>query len=142
MDEKGPSKIRILHIEDDIEFAESNAFLMGDEFVFSFISTLADTYGEIERFGPDIIYLDLDLSGVGTGAGQEEGISLLQNLREDGKVDIPIVIISSHTSRSLIAQCIDLGASYFTSKPVNITNLKWITRTFAGKGVVDETEQL
>ncbi|MDP4537820.1 response regulator [Alkalimonas collagenimarina] len=60
------------------------------------------------RDGVDVIFLDLELPDT-------KGISLLKQIKEAG--NIPVVIITSHSTRENLEQAMQAGATAFVTKP-------------------------
>lgn len=60
---------------------------------------------------PDLILMDVVLPGL-------DGFGVLKQLREqEGKVP-KVILISAFCSDSVVSEAVDLGASYFLTKPV------------------------
>ena len=61
---------------------------------------------------PDLILMDVVLPGL-------DGFGVLKQLREqEGKVP-KVILISAFCSDSVVSEAVDLGASYFLTKPVS-----------------------
>ena len=61
--------------------------------------------------GWDIIFMDVEMPGL-------DGFGVLKQLREqEGKVP-KVILISAFCSDSVVSEAVDLGASYFLTKPV------------------------
>jgi CheY-like chemotaxis protein len=64
-----------------------------------------------ENILPDMILSDLNMPG-------KNGYDILKELRADGRfIDLPIVITSTSSIRSVIDTCMKLGATKFIQKP-------------------------
>lgn len=60
---------------------------------------------------PDVVVLDLDLPGV-------NGLDVLKRIRTDaGTEDLPVVVVSHHDDREIIAECRRLGVTDYFIKP-------------------------
>lgn len=61
---------------------------------------------------PDVVVLDLRMPGM-------SGTEVLRRIQADWP-DLPVIILSGHGSEQDLAMCLDLGASLFHSKPLEI----------------------
>ncbi|MDR7370391.1 response regulator [Flavobacterium aquidurense] len=65
---------------------------------------------------PHLIFLDLNMPG-------KNGFDVLAELRSSEKKDIPIVIFSTSNEPGIIERCRTLGANYFITKPVLMSDI-------------------
>src|SRR5690242_2592037 len=68
---------------------------------------------EIASVRPDIVVIDLDLTGI-------DGLELLQEIRNGGAgipSDIAILVASAHVDRDYVAKARDSGANWILVKP-------------------------
>jgi CheY-like chemotaxis protein len=66
---------------------------------------------------PSVIFLDLNMPG-------KNGFDVLAELsNNDAKKDIPVIIFSTSNEPGIIEKCRALGASYFVTKPVFISDI-------------------
>jgi len=67
---------------------------------------------------PHIVFLDLNMPGF-------SGFDVLQQLRSSNEYkNLPIVIFSTSSDEQTIAKSMELGASFYVSKPTDYTLLK------------------
>lgn len=66
---------------------------------------------------PNVIFLDLNMPG-------KNGFDVLAELHNNGaKKDIPVIIFSTSNEPGIIEKCRTLGASYFVTKPVFMSDI-------------------
>ncbi|WP_163401022.1 response regulator [Flavobacterium fluviatile] len=66
---------------------------------------------------PSVIFLDLNMPG-------KNGFDVLAELyNNDAKKDIPVIIFSTSSEPGIIEKCRALGASYFVTKPVFLSDI-------------------
>ena len=66
---------------------------------------------------PNVVFLDLNMPG-------KNGFDILTELRNsDIKIDIPIIIFSTSNEPGIIEKCRSLGANYFVTKPVLMSDI-------------------
>lgn len=66
----------------------------------------------IERAVPDVVLLDIMMD-------QEDGIEVCRSLRENYSItELPILMVTSHSVESKLAESLEVGANDFISKPV------------------------
>jgi CheY-like chemotaxis protein len=110
-------KIKIIIVEND----EDEQLFMKDGFeetgrfeVIAFAESgeeLLEMLYKEENILPDMILSDLNMPG-------KNGYDILKELRADGRfIDLPIVITSTSSIRSVIDTCMKLGATKFIQKP-------------------------
>lgn len=108
---------RILIVDDDKDLLEiTSALLSRQGFTVATALSSEEAYGQIESFCPQVILLDVFLSGV-------DGLAACQKIKEEPKnCEIPIVIFSGfpRTTESIIY---DYGADDFIAKPFEINDL-------------------
>jgi DNA-binding response OmpR family regulator len=74
---------------------------------------------EIATVQPDIVVIDLDLTGM-------DGLELLREIREGGAgipSDIAILVASAHVDREYVAKARDGGANWVLVKPLTFRRL-------------------
>ena len=111
-------KKKVLLIEDSIGFVEIINRLLKPEFE---VQNLVETSKGIQvckSFQPDIILLDIMLSG------NDYGLDFLQTLkRNEDLAHIPVILISSMSSNDIIEDGLRLGANDYLVKPFQLKNL-------------------
>ena len=75
---------------------------------------------------PDAIILDLCLPDRGGKVDVGEGLGLLDRLRNELAVGIPVVVLTSVPREEAECRCLELGASIYLEKPCVIADLVWI----------------
>jgi DNA-binding response OmpR family regulator len=107
---------KILIIDDDPDILDAVQITLETEGYNSDITTKGDeTYKKIDAYNPDLIILDVLLSG-------NDGRTICKNLKKNEKTKkIPIIMISAHpTAKDSTKEC---GADSFIAKPFSITTL-------------------
>ncbi len=80
-------------------------------------STPRDFYAALEKRTPDLVLLDVMLP-------EEDGLSILKNLRAKGKTaDIPIIMLTAKDSEFDKVTALDLGADDYVTKPFGVMEL-------------------
>lgn len=124
---------KILVVDDDPAILEVIKIILEDSDYHVMISENGDIFNLVEEYDPDLILLDVLLSG-------EDGREIAKNLKNGNKTkNIPIVMISAHPSAA--AAVVQTGANDFISKPFDIDyflevverNLKQKTQVFDNK---------
>ena len=112
------NKKKVLLFEDSLGFVEIINRLLEPEFE---VQSLIETSKGIQvctSFRPDIILLDIMLSG------NDYGLDFLQTLkRNDSLAHIPVILISSMSSNEIIEDGLRLGANDYLVKPFQLKNL-------------------
>ena len=112
---------RILLIEDH----DVNRMFMKDYLEYCGYNVLALSEGAnfflaLEKFRPDVILLDLKLPDI-------DGYSLLAKrklLEDDTILNIPVIIVSAFAFKADMERAMNLGASRYFVKPVNLQELQ------------------
>jgi DNA-binding response OmpR family regulator len=104
------SKPRVLIVDDDDGILDALTLILEEEgFVVSAIAKGDETYTKVAEFKPDLILLDVLMSG-------RDGREICKNLKKDPRSQtIPIIMISAHPTAKKGAQ--DAGADDFLPKP-------------------------
>lgn len=107
---------RILIVDDDESILDALSLILSDaDFIVKAISRGSKTLMEVNRFKPNLILLDVLISGW-------DGRKICKTLKaSDQTKDIPIIMISAHPSahRSVI----ECGANDFIAKPFDTHEL-------------------
>ena len=100
----------ILVVDDDQGIAEAVAMvLVGTGYNVEICLNARDVYKKISTSMPDLILLDILLSG-------EDGREIYANLKKDGKTKkIPVIVISAHHTGKKVIKLI--GSDKFLAKP-------------------------
>lgn len=107
---------KILVVDDDPSIIDALCLILTEE-GFTVDSALKgeETYTKIQSFSPDLILLDVLMSG-------QDGREICRNLKKDGQTKkIPIIMLSAHPSAKTGAQ--ECGADDFLAKPFDISEL-------------------
>lgn len=107
---------KILIIDDEESILDAVSLILEDAgFKTDMISKGEETYQRVDEIKPDLILLDVLLSG-------NDGRSICKRLKKDEETKhIPIIIISAHPSIERTIK--DCGADYFLAKPFEAAEL-------------------
>jgi CheY-like chemotaxis protein len=118
------TKRKILIIDDDPSIVDVLSIILDSEGYTAYTKD-GKKMSEIIKLNPDVILLDMMLSGV-------DGRDLCRRLKKNPKTcEIPVIMISAHhdaKSQSLLA-----GADAFISKPFDIEDIKKGVETLISK---------
>lgn len=107
---------KILVVDDDPDIVEAVQLVLAtDGYQACAITDGEETYMKVKACSPDLIILDVLLSGT-------DGRSICRQLKQDTATEnIPIIMISAHPSaKDSITQC---GADSFVAKPFSVNEL-------------------
>ncbi|MEO0432558.1 MAG: hybrid sensor histidine kinase/response regulator [Cyanobacteria bacterium J06656_5] len=77
-----------------------------------------DALDVLDIFKPDLILLDIMMPGI-------DGIEVCRQIKAAPKWrSIPIIMVTALTAKSTLAQCLEIGADDFISKPINALELR------------------
>lgn len=107
---------RILIVEDSISFRQIIKTMLKDTgVIISEAGSEFGMYNLIDVYGKlvDIIIMDLSLK-------YENGLNLIKKLRKtDRYKNIPVIIITQHTSKRYVFEAKKLGVKHYIKKPIN-----------------------
>ena len=110
---------RILIIDNNFIFSESvKAFLEERDYVVRTCDETKEVPALLEKFSPDVIILDLKISGT-------NGFDILKRVRSQNK-DIKIIIVSGSADPEKITRAQELGANEYMIKPVSMSDLRGV----------------
>lgn len=118
---------RVLIVDDDEAILEAiKIAIQGEGYAVETLTDGEEAMGKAMEFKPDIILLDLLLSG-------RDGSEIAREFKESSLVkNIPIVMISAHPNAHKSAD--ESGANYFLAKPFDLDDLfKVLERYTNGK---------
>jgi two-component system KDP operon response regulator KdpE len=111
------SGARILVVDDEPEITRALRSILT---AHGFEPALAATAGEgldlLLRRHPDLLLLDLVLP-------DQSGLEVIRTIRQEHKLDVPIVVLSAHGEEESKVQALDLGADDFLTKPFGVREL-------------------
>lgn len=107
---------KILVVDDDIDILSVMKILLSMKgFDVEVISRGENTLPKIESFKPDVILLDVLISGY-------DGRAICKQLKSnDATSDIPVIMFSAHPGAA--ATISEYGADDFIAKPFDVNNL-------------------
>ncbi len=107
---------KILVVDDDIDILSvMEIFLKMKGFEVEVTSKGENTFPKIETFKPDLILLDVLISGY-------DGRTICRELKSDSKTShIPVIMFSAHPGAA--ASIREYGANDFIAKPFDVGNL-------------------
>ena len=111
--------MRVLVIDDNVDFAESMAMLLAVERHESFVCTISkDALTMIESLRPDVVMLDLAMPGL-------DGFQIAQQLRDrDDLRPRWLIAVSGYTDELHRARVAKAGFDEYLLKPVDVPQLK------------------
>ena len=125
--------IRLLIIDDHEMVREGLKAILTTESDFSIVGDAANAeqaFELIERLRPDVILLDIRLPGT-------SGIDVCRTVTERYP-ETAVIILTTFTDESLVAQCIQAGARGFIVKDIERFDLKRSIRAVArGEAAID-----
>lgn len=107
---------RILVVDDDVDILSVMEILLTMKgFEVEVIAKGENIFPKIETFKPDLILLDVLISGF-------DGRSICRKLKENNDTkQIPVIMFSAHPGAA--ATIAEYGANDFIAKPFDVTNL-------------------
>lgn len=114
---------KVLIIEDDTDIVEALQIVLSEEGYDVAITTKGDeVYKKIATYKPDVIILDLLLSG-------NDGSVICKSLKADAKTTtIPVIMISAHPgAEKAVKEC---GADGYIPKPFSVDTITAAVRKF------------
>ena len=106
---------RVLIIDDEPAITRAlRPALQGHAFTVRTAATGLEGLDQVEKFGPNLILLDLGLPDI-------DGVELTTQLR--ARTDVPIIILSVRDSESQKIDALDNGADDYVTKPFGIGEL-------------------
>lgn len=122
-------KIKLLVADDNKDFVQSIKDAYIDDPIVEIVACAYDgleAINKIETYNPDVVVLDLIMPEV-------DGYGVLANIDYKKLSQKPNFIITSQlTGENFINKAIQLGASYYLVKPVNMLTLKDRVKEFGG----------
>jgi CheY-like chemotaxis protein/anti-sigma regulatory factor (Ser/Thr protein kinase) len=119
---------RILVVDDDPQGRDLlRLILEREENVVELAESGEEAWRRLEEEGPaiDVILLDWVMPGM-------SGLELLRLIKGDARLEtIPVVVATAITERDTMVRCIEAGAYYFVTKPLDREVLCSIVRTAA-----------
>jgi CheY-like chemotaxis protein len=116
---------RILVVDDDEGIVDALSLMLKEVgYEVNGILRGEEAYSQTEKFRPDLIFLDILMSGV-------DGRDICKKLKGDNKTkSIPIVMISAHPSAERHAKIV--GADGFLAKPFETDELLDMAQKYTG----------
>ena len=116
MKKPGKKRTKILVVDDEVSILDAIALILTDEgYEVATIAKGQETYDKVASFTPDIILLDILMSG-------KDGREICKTLKSDSTTKhIPIIMISAHPSAG--ANIKSFGANAFLPKPFSTEEL-------------------
>lgn len=104
---------KILVIDDDDAILDSLRLVLTEAgYKVETVNRGSDTYKKVKDFRPDVIMLDVLMSG-------SDGRTICKNLKSDLMTkEIPVIMISAHPTAKDGA--LDFGADFFLAKPFEV----------------------
>lgn len=122
------SKKKILVADDDPSILEVISLILGDAGYDVETTVGADTERRIREYKPDVILLDIWMSGM-------DGRTICSDLKSNKQTKrIPVIMISANKDTERIAR--DAGADGFLAKPFEMKDLLHIVATYTTKKYV------
>lgn len=106
-------RLHLLLIDDDLQFAEDFSLLSKEIFNIAHAASGEAGVAALAESEPDGVLLDLRM-----GKGWD-GLKTLRKIRERWP-DLPVVMVTDHTSVETAVQAMKLGALHYTSKKPNV----------------------
>lgn len=110
------AKTKVLVVDDEVSILDAIALVLEEEgYTVATIAKGQETYDKVATFKPDIILLDVLMSG-------KDGREICKTLKHDPATkNIPVIMISAHPSAG--ANIREFGANAFLPKPFSTEEL-------------------
>jgi len=114
---------KILIIDDDEGILDALCLVLTEAgYKVKTVRKGAETYKVVKEFKPDVIMLDVLMSG-------SDGRTICKNLKSDPKTkQIPVIMISAHPTAKDGA--LDFGADFFLAKPFEVDEILEVVERF------------
>jgi two-component system, OmpR family, KDP operon response regulator KdpE len=111
------SGARILVVDDEPEITRAlRAILTAHGFEPTLAASAEEGLDLLLRRHPDLLLLDLVLP-------DQNGLDVIRTIRQEHRMDVPIVVLSAHGEEDSKVQALDLGADDFLTKPFAVREL-------------------
>ena len=111
------SGARVLVVDDEPEMTRAlRSILTGNGFEPVLAASGEEALDRIARRRPDLILLDLVLPGI-------NGLDVCRAIRQERKLDVPIIVLSAHGEEESKVEALDLGADDYLTKPFGVKEL-------------------
>lgn len=122
-------KVKLLIVDDSVEFIQSVKGFYADSNEVEIIGVATDGMDAIKKihsFEPDVVLLDIVMPVL-------DGYGVLKGLDYSNMTKRPnIIVVSQLVGDAFISKAINLGASYFMVKPINLDLLAERVKEFGG----------
>ncbi len=110
------SELKVLLVDDEEDFTQAlGERLQLRDYTVRVASSGEECLQELEKGVPDVVILDLKMPGLG-------GIEVLKRIREDYP-GLPVLLLTGYGSTEEGIKGMQLGASDYLMKPLNIEDL-------------------
>jgi len=121
----------ILIIDDEVGIRELlYEILKSNSFQPRHAANGQDARVEISKRKPDLILLDIWMPDV-------DGLTLLREWVEEGKITMPVIVMSGHASIDSAIEATKIGASAFLEKPFSVNKLLALIKECVKKYVLE-----
>jgi DNA-binding response OmpR family regulator len=108
---------RVLIVDDEPNIVTSLEFLMRKQgYETRSVGDGDQALEEAERFQPDLVLLDVTLSG-------RDGFEVCQKLRAEGRRDVKVVMLTARGRETEVAKGMAMGADAYVTKPFSTREL-------------------
>lgn len=118
---------KVLIVDDEPNIVTSLTFLMKKSgFETSVARDGDDALTEVERFGPDLVLLDVMMP-------KRDGFEVCQKLRAAGHTELKIILLTAKGRETEVAKGLAIGANAYVTKPFSTRELvELVNRLMAG----------
>src|SRR5690349_25044622 len=111
----------LLIVDDDEAIRTQLKYALRDDFTLFFAEDRRSALAALAEHHPPVVSLDLGLPPAADGA--EEGLRTLEEATK-ASPGTKVVVVTGNGDRDNAIRALRLGAFYYISKPVNVTELK------------------
>ncbi len=120
--------MKILIVDDIVEYLESLKRVLSDEFEVDTAESFEDVKNKmLEEF--DLFLVDICLDEAKPGI-DKTGVEILKWIKERFPQK-PVIMMSAYRDFDAVVESLNLGAEKFLKKPINITELKELMKSFS-----------
>ncbi len=88
-------------------------------------TSVSEGINQFENFNPDLVIVDINMP-------EASGIDLVKYIREEKKLNTPIMILSGNTSNEIISKAFELGVDDYMKKPLSLNEVYLRTKRLIG----------
>lgn len=130
---KHMDRVRVLMVEDDLEFAQDITAILASDIDVRHAKGTREASEMLSTDLPELVWLDMELPPFFGDAPKLEGLAFLRHIRSALGVAVPVIVVSGQMGPEMQDELLAAGAQGCFTKPPDLPLIRKVIQELKGR---------